>query len=98
MKSTILTVGLGLVILVVTGCDKLKSRDALNHGVQAYKGAKYADAVEYFKTAVQLDPTNLNGRLYLATDYMSQYIPGAVSPENMQLAKQAQDEFGRVLE
>jgi Tfp pilus assembly protein PilF len=98
MKSTLLTLGIGLLVLIGTGCDKLKSRDALNHGVQAYKGAKYADAVEYFKTAVQLDPTNLNGRLYLATAYMSQYIPGAESPENLQLAKQAQEEFGRVLE
>ena len=87
-----------MLVLFGTGCNKLKSRDALNHGVQAYRGAKYADAVEYFKTAVQLDPANLNGRLYLATAYMSQYIPGAESPENLQLAKQAQEEFGRVLE
>jgi Tfp pilus assembly protein PilF len=98
MKSTIFVLSLGLLILFGTGCDKLRSRDALNHGVQAYRGAKYADAVEYFKTAVALDPTNLNGRLYLATAYMSQYIPGAESPENVQLAKQAQDEFNRVLE
>ena len=29
---------------------------------------------------------------------MSQYIPGAESPENLQLAKQAKDEFVKVLE
>ncbi len=98
MKSTLFALSLGLLIVFGTGCDKLKSRDALNHGVQAYRGAKYSDAVEYFKTAVALDPTNLNGRLYLATAYMSQYIPGAESPENLQLAKQAQEEFNRVLE
>src|ERR1700683_5346721 len=98
MKSKILAVGIGLVILVATGCDKLKSRDQLNRGVQAYKGAKYADAVEFFKNAVSLDPSNINGRLYLATAYMSQYIPGAESPENLQVAKQAKEEFLRVLE
>jgi len=81
-----------------TGCDKLRSRDQLNRGVQAYRSAKYADAVEFFKTAVNLDPTNLNGRLYLATAYMTQYIPGAESPENLQLAKQAKEEFMKVLE
>jgi len=48
--------------------------------VAAYKGAKYADAVELFKQAVALDASNVNGRLYLATAYMSQYIPGAESP------------------
>jgi tetratricopeptide (TPR) repeat protein len=54
--------------------------------------------VDDFKTAVQLDPENTMPRLYLATAYMSQYIPGAESPENMQLAKQAKEEFMKVLE
>ena len=40
MKSTILVAGIGLLILFATGCDKLRSRDALNHGVQAFKGAQ----------------------------------------------------------
>jgi len=98
MKSKIFAVGIAASILLATGCDRLRSRDALNHGVQAFKGAKYADAVEFFKNAVALDPTNKNGRLYLATAYMSQYIPGAESPENLQFAKQAKEEFLRVLE
>jgi len=98
MKTITLVLGIGLLVLAGTGCDKLKSRDQLNRGVQAYRSAKYADAVEYFKTAVNLDPTNLNGRLYLATAYMTQYIPGAESPENLQLAKQAKEEFMKVLE
>jgi tetratricopeptide (TPR) repeat protein len=98
MKSTLFLAGIGLLILFGTGCDKLRSRDALNHGVQAYKGAKYSEAVDDFKTAVQLDPENTMPRLYLATAYMSQYIPGAESPENMQLAKQAKEEFMKVLE
>jgi len=98
MKSTLLVAGLGLLILSATGCDKLRSRDALNHGVQAYKGAKYTEAVDYFKTAVQLDPENTMPRLYLATAYMSQYIPGATSPENIQLADEAKSEFSKVLE
>ncbi len=98
MKSTLLVAGIGLLILFATGCDKLRSRDALNHGVQAYKGAHYSEAVDDFKSAVQLDPENTMPRLYLAIAYMSQYIPGAESPENMQFAKEAKDEFMKVLE
>jgi tetratricopeptide (TPR) repeat protein len=98
MKTITLVLGIGALVLVGTGCDKLKSRDQLNRGVQAYRSAKYADAVEFFKNSVNLDPTNLNGRLYLATAYMTQYIPGAESPENLQLAKQAKEEFLKVLE
>jgi len=87
----------GLVVLFGTGCDKLKSRDQLNRGVAAYKNAKYAEAIENFKTAIALDPTNPNARLYLATAYMTQWIPGAESPENVQLADQAKKEFQEVL-
>jgi tetratricopeptide (TPR) repeat protein len=98
MKSKLFTLAIGALILLGTGCDKLRSRDRLNRGVQAYKSARYADAVDFFKEAVALDPANLNGRLYLATAYMSQYIPGAESPENLQVAKQAKEEFLKVLD
>jgi Tfp pilus assembly protein PilF len=36
--------------------------------------------------------------LYLATAYMQQYIPGAESPENKQMAQAAHDQFMKVLE
>ncbi|HPQ15598.1 MAG TPA: tetratricopeptide repeat protein, partial [Bryobacteraceae bacterium] len=80
------------------GCEKLKARDQLNKGVQAFRNAKYAEAVERFKTAVQLDPTFPVARLYLATAYMSQYIPGAESPDNLKMAAAAKENFLKVLE
>lgn len=89
---------IGLITLTSTGCEKLRARDQLNKGVQAYRNARYADAVERFKTAVELDPNYPIARLYLATAYMSQYIPGAESPENAQMAKAAYDQFLKVLE
>src|SRR3954468_12554425 len=90
--------GLTVLAFFSTGCDKLKSRDEMNKGVASFKNAKYSDAVEHFKTAVDLDASNPNARLYLATAYMSQYIPGAESPENLQNAKAANDQFLKVLE
>jgi Tfp pilus assembly protein PilF len=93
------TIGsVAVLALVSTGCEKLRARDHLNKGVQTFKSAKYNQAVEHFKESVRLDPDYMNARLYLATAYMSQYIPGADSPENMQNAKAAEQEFLRVLE
>jgi len=86
------------VALVATGCEKLKARDNLNKGVQAYKNAQYAQAVERFEEAVKLDPNFPTARLYLAMAYYSQYIPGAESPENQQMADRALAEFQKVLE
>src|SRR2546426_76444 len=83
---------------VSTGCEKLKARDNLNKGVQAYRQAQYSQAVEKFEQAVQLDPKFPTARLYLAMAYYSQYIPGAESPENQQMADRALDHFQKVLE
>jgi tetratricopeptide (TPR) repeat protein len=94
-----LAAGASLALLIgATGCTQLKARDQLNQGVRAFKVAKYAEAVEHFRQATELDPTFPTARLYLATAYYSQYIPGAESPENMELAKSAHDEYQKVLE
>lgn len=101
MKKTIVLTAVALLALVSSGCgvmDKLKARDQLNKGVEAYKNAKYGEAVDHFKQAIELDPTNPNARLYLATAYMNQYIPGADSPDNNKNAQAARDEFMKVLQ
>ena len=81
----------------LSGCDKLKARDLLNKGVTAFKNGQYDSAVEDFKQAKDLDPTLLNARLYLATAYASQYIPGAPSEQNRNIGKQAVQEFKDIL-
>ena len=80
-----------------SGCDKLKARDLLNKGVAAFKNGQYDTAVEDFKQAKDLDPSLLNARLYLATAYASQYIPGAPSEQNKNIGKQAIAEFKDIL-
>jgi tetratricopeptide (TPR) repeat protein len=93
------TAFLALLVLVagISGCDKLKARDLLNKGVQAFKNGQYDAAVEDFKQAKDLDPSLLNARLYLATAYASQYIPGAPSEQNRNIGKQAVQEFKDIL-
>ena len=68
--------GAALLVLSATGCDKLRARDQLNKGVAAYKNARYEQAINNFKEAVALDGTLKNAKLYLATAYAQQYIPG----------------------
>ena len=84
-------------LLSAVGCERLRARDQLNKGVQSYRNAKYEEAIEHFKNAVELDPTLLNAQLYLATAYAQQYIPGADSPDNNKYAEQAIAEFKNVL-
>ena len=100
MKTTqkllvILAAGL---VLFATGCNKLRARDQLNKGVQAYKNAKYELAIDHFQEAVSLDPSLINARLYLATAYAQQYIPGADTPDNNRMGEQAIDQYQQVLQ
>ncbi len=96
-------IGVGLAAVAAltvlgSGCTKLKARDNLNKGVQAFKGARYPEAVDDFKRATDLDPEFPVARLYLAMAYMTQWIPGADSPENNRFAQSALDQFNRVLD
>jgi tetratricopeptide (TPR) repeat protein len=82
----------------VSGCNKLHARDLLNKGVAAFKEGQFDKAVEFFKEAKQLDPDLMNARLYLATAYASEYIPGAPSDENKRHGDEAIAEYKLVLE
>jgi tetratricopeptide (TPR) repeat protein len=85
-------------VLFNSGCNKLMARDQLNKGVAAYKNAKYEQAINNFKRAVELDDSLQNAKLYLATAYAQQYIPGVDSPENLQNANAAIEQYKSVLE
>jgi tetratricopeptide (TPR) repeat protein len=91
-------VALGLLVFAATGCNKLRARDQLNKGVAAYKNARYEEAIDHFQKAVNFDPGLLNAKLYLATAYAQQYIPGADTPDNNQNAEQAISAYETVLQ
>jgi tetratricopeptide (TPR) repeat protein len=98
-SSRILVLATTITLLVsATACDKLRARDQLNQGVQSYKSARYEEAINHFQRSVALDPGLLNARLYLATAYAQQYIPGVDSEENNHMAEQAIEEFKRVVD
>jgi tetratricopeptide (TPR) repeat protein len=86
------------VLLSTAGCNKLKARDQLNQGVRSYRDAKYEAAIEHFKNAVLLDENLKVAKLYLATAYAQQYVPGVDTPEMTRMAQQAIDEYKVVLQ
>jgi tetratricopeptide (TPR) repeat protein len=86
------------LLLLSAGCKRLEARDQLNKGVQAYKSAKYEEAIQHFQNAVNLDPTYPMTRIYLATAYMQQVVPDLTSPENLKNAQLAIDAYKKVLD
>ncbi|MGH9681944.1 MAG: tetratricopeptide repeat protein [Candidatus Acidiferrales bacterium] len=96
-SAALFAVAVFAVAFGATGCGKLKARDLLNKGVAAYRDGKFDESIEDFKQAKDLDPTLMNARLYLATAYATQYIPGAPSDENIRMGQAAVKEFKEVL-
>ncbi len=86
-----------LLLAFSSGCRRLRARDQLNKGVGAFRNAQFQAAIMHFQQAVALDPTLLNAKLYLATAYFQQYIPGGESPENVKIGQQAIESFQEVL-
>ena len=72
--------------------------EEMNLGVQAYKEAKFEEAIRHFQNATALQPQNGVAHLYLATAYAQQYIPGVDSPENVHVGETAVSEYQKVLE
>ncbi len=86
-----------LLLAGTLGCAKLKARDQLGKGIQAFKGGKYEEAIDHFQQSINYDPSYANAKLYLATAYSYQVIPGDSSPGNLKNAQRALDGFNQVL-
>jgi len=93
--------GLALVAVLcfaAAGCNKLKARDMLSQGVQAAKANQWDIAIEKFKQAKDLDPGLQTARLYLATAYANQYVPGSPDEANVNRGKEAIKVYKEALE
>jgi tetratricopeptide (TPR) repeat protein len=91
------TAALLALTLGTAGCNKLKARDQLTKGVQAFKNARYEEAVNHFQQSIALDPDYEDAKLYLATAYSYQVVPNLDTPENLATAQKALDGFNAVL-
>jgi tetratricopeptide (TPR) repeat protein len=97
-RTPVLAAVMVLVMVSLTGCDKLKARDQLNKGVEAYKAGKYEESVRHFQQAEQLDPQLANAKAFLATALSQNVVPGLTTPENLKTAQEAIDTYQQTLQ
>lgn len=98
VAKLVLVLGVSAMLMLTTGCDKLRARDSLNKGVQAYKASRFEQASNYFREAISYDPNLAVAKLYLATSCVAQYVPGGEGPENKKQADCAIEQYNKVLE
>lgn len=100
LNSKWLAVLLLLAVMPLSGCgfmNKLRARDYLNKGVKAFTDQKYDAAAQYFQKTVELDPSFEIARMYLATAYTSQFVPGSTDPKSEEMANKAIETFKAVV-
>ena len=102
-NSKWLAVLLLIGVIPLSGCGlpvvkKLQARDYLNKGVTQFSNQKYDAAAQFFQKSVELDPNFEMARMYLATAYMSQFIPGSSDPRNAEVANKAIETFKNISE
>jgi len=97
-RFSALAVTLAGMVLSMSGCNQLQARDQLNKGVDAYKSARYEEAIDHFQKATELDPSLPMAKTYLATALAQNVVPGLTTPENLKTANQAIDIFKQVLD
>ena len=73
------------------------ARTQFAEGQQAMKRRDFAQAAARFQAALEIDSRSTSARLDSATAYAAQFVPGGESRANLHVAKQALDEFHRVL-
>ena len=90
---------IGELILVVFAAvfPQSNAQDSMNKGVRAFRNADYKAAVEYFKQALDLDPSLTTAEVYLATAFAQQFIPGGRGEDNEKNAQMAIQAFENVL-
>ena len=69
----------------------------MDRGVEAYKSARYEEAIFHFEKATQLAPCLTMARTYLATAQAQDVVPGLDTSDNLEIASQAIANFKIVL-
>src|SRR5512139_1795677 len=101
LNSKWLAALLVLAVVPLSGCSfmrKLEARDKLNKGVKAFTEMKYDAAAQFFEKTLQLDPGFETARMYLATAYTSQFVPGSTDPKSEMMAQKGIETFKQVVD
>jgi tetratricopeptide (TPR) repeat protein len=95
-----ITLSIISLLILTSGCgliNRIRAKNELNEGANAYKSRKYPEAQSHFERALQLDPNQKNAPFFVARAIHAQYKPGVDSQENLNKAHQAIEAYQRVL-
>jgi len=102
MKLSHTRIAIVLAILVVTtsGCglvNRVRAKNELNEAARAYREGNFAEAEQYSRRALALDPESKTAPAFIARTIHAQYRPGVQAPENIAKANEAIAAYQQIL-
>lgn len=97
-RRACLTLALIASLAAITYSQTANADPELQLGINAFKEARYDEAILHFENAARNNPQSITPHMYLGTAYAQDYIPGSQSPENRQKAQLAIAQYERVLD
>jgi tetratricopeptide (TPR) repeat protein len=83
------------------GCTlvgKVRAKNELNEAAKSYKEGHFEEAEQHAKRALSFDPDNRTALIFVARIVHQQYKPGVEAPDNVQRARDAIEDYKRVLQ
>ena len=102
MKLSHTRIAIVLAILVVTtsGCgliNRVRAKNELNEAARSYREGNFAQAEQYSRRALALDPDSKTAPAFIARTIHAQYRPGVQTPENLAKANEAIAAYQEIL-
>jgi tetratricopeptide (TPR) repeat protein len=101
LSRTRIVIILGFLVFTSSGCgviNRIRAKNQLNEAARAYREAHFEEAEQHARRAQELDPTNKTAPLFIARIVHREYRPGVNSPDNIAKARQAIEEYKKILE
>jgi tetratricopeptide (TPR) repeat protein len=76
-------------VTVLTGCNKIKSRQEIKKGNEFFKAQQYQAALASYENAQRLDPDESKLKKSIGIAYMALYQPGSKHPKDIEFANKA---------
>jgi hypothetical protein len=101
LSRTRFAIALAVLVISSSGCgviNRIRSKNQLNEAARAYREAHFEEAEQHSRRALELDPENKTAPLFIARIVHREYRPGINTAENIAKARQAIDEYKKLLQ
>jgi len=96
-----IAIALAVVIATSSGCgviNRIRAKNELNEAARTYREGHFVEAEQHARRALELDPNNKTGPLFIARTVHAQYRTGVNTPENIAKARDAIEAYRQILE